>query len=176
MDGRRIDVTRSLTNTPTPKITNSCGKTTQIPQFLLEDAEARGEGTRVKVVVAQPRRIAAIGGVLVMFGGDCDGASTVKHPGAVTPATPQNGTQTIPTSPLLIPHLPKQKIITGVAQRVAEERGESVGGGASSVGYMIRGENKTGANTRLVCVGRGSYGFGIGPIRSTIVSAPEPDE
>lgn len=41
----------------------SCGKTTQIPQFLLEDAESRAEGSRVKVVVAQPRRIAAIGAV-----------------------------------------------------------------------------------------------------------------
>jgi hypothetical protein len=34
----------------------------------------------------------------------------------------------------------------GVAQRVAEERGESLG---NSVGYMIRGENKTGPATRL---------------------------
>jgi hypothetical protein len=45
----------------------SCGKTTQIPQFILEAAEARGEGTRVKVVVAQPRRIAAIGSLYFIY-------------------------------------------------------------------------------------------------------------
>lgn len=38
----------------------------------------------------------------------------------------------------------------GVAQRVAEERGEGpVGSPSSSVGYMIRGENRTGPSTRL---------------------------
>ncbi|EGB11602.1 hypothetical protein AURANDRAFT_6240, partial [Aureococcus anophagefferens] len=36
-----------------------CGKTTQVPQFLLDDARARGVGA--KVVVAQPRRLAAVG-------------------------------------------------------------------------------------------------------------------
>lgn len=59
---------------------------------------------------------------------------------------------------------PNFKKTPGVAQRVAEERGESVGGAASSVGYMIRGENRTGPNTRLVrvliiCVGL-VLGFG----------------
>ena len=56
-----------------------------MPQFVLEEAEAKGTG--VKIVVAQPRRIAAM----------------------------------------------------GVAQRVAEERGQPMG---QSVGYMIRGETK----------------------------------
>jgi hypothetical protein len=35
-----------------------CGKSSMVPQFLLEDGQARGE--RVKVMVTQPRRIAAI--------------------------------------------------------------------------------------------------------------------
>ncbi|KAJ8605647.1 hypothetical protein CTAYLR_000150 [Chrysophaeum taylorii] len=35
-----------------------CGKSTQVPQFLLEDAEERGEDLRI--VVTQPRRVAAV--------------------------------------------------------------------------------------------------------------------
>ena len=38
-----------------------CGKSTQLPQFLLEDAVQRGEGGRFNMVVTQPRRIAATG-------------------------------------------------------------------------------------------------------------------
>ena len=37
-----------------------CGKTTQLPQFLLEDAIARGRGAEASIVCTQPRRIAAI--------------------------------------------------------------------------------------------------------------------
>ena len=35
-----------------------CGKSSMVPQFLVEDAQARGE--RIKVMVTQPRRIAAV--------------------------------------------------------------------------------------------------------------------
>jgi ATP-dependent RNA helicase DHX57 len=37
-----------------------CGKTTQVPQFLLEDAIASGRGGRCRILCTQPRRIAAI--------------------------------------------------------------------------------------------------------------------
>lgn len=37
-----------------------CGKTTQIPQFLLEDAIDRGRAGHTRIIVTQPRRIAAI--------------------------------------------------------------------------------------------------------------------
>lgn len=37
-----------------------CGKTTQIPQFILDDAIARGCGSATHVVCTQPRRISAI--------------------------------------------------------------------------------------------------------------------
>ena len=36
------------------------GKTTQVPQYLLEDAIARGKGASARVIVTQPRRIAAV--------------------------------------------------------------------------------------------------------------------
>ncbi|KAK8400341.1 hypothetical protein O3P69_003203 [Scylla paramamosain] len=37
-----------------------CGKTTQVAQFLLEDAVASGEGSTCRIVCTQPRRISAI--------------------------------------------------------------------------------------------------------------------
>ena len=70
-----------------------CGKTTQIPQFLLEDA--RQTKTPIKIVVAQPRRVAAV----------------------------------------------------GVAARVAEERGETMG---RCVGVAVRGEVAMGPETSLL--------------------------
>jgi len=69
-----------------------CGKTTQIPQFILENAPKES-----KIIVAQPRRLAA----------------------------------------------------TGVASRVALERGEPAPGKAS-VGYVVRGDSKMCASTRLM--------------------------
>lgn len=38
-----------------------CGKTTQVPQFLLDDAIAQGCGSLCSVVVTQPRRVSAMG-------------------------------------------------------------------------------------------------------------------
>jgi len=37
------------------------GKTTQLPQFILDDAVRAGHGGRTRIVCTQPRRIAAIG-------------------------------------------------------------------------------------------------------------------
>jgi small subunit ribosomal protein S24e len=64
------------------------GKTTQIPQLILDDWIAKGKGAQCNIVCTQPRRLAAI----------------------------------------------------SVADRVAKERGETVGRG--SVGYSVRFENK----------------------------------
>jgi HrpA-like RNA helicase len=38
-----------------------CGKTTQVPQFILDDAIERGAGAACNIVCTQPRRISAIG-------------------------------------------------------------------------------------------------------------------
>ena len=72
-----------------------CGKTTQVPQFLLDDLIQRGEGGIANMVCTQPRRLSAI----------------------------------------------------GVAERVACERGESLG---DTVGYQIRLESKRSKDTRLL--------------------------
>lgn len=38
-----------------------CGKTTQVPQFLLDEAIASGHGGEISIICTQPRRLAAIG-------------------------------------------------------------------------------------------------------------------
>lgn len=38
-----------------------CGKTTQVPQFILDDMIRRGHGANANIVVTQPRRISALG-------------------------------------------------------------------------------------------------------------------
>ena len=69
------------------------GKTTQIPQYIMDDARQRGE--RCRILCTQPRRISAV----------------------------------------------------SVAERVAQERGASVG---ETVGYHIRLESKLGTNCNLI--------------------------
>lgn len=71
------------------------GKTTQCPQFLLEDALSSGFGDRTNILCTQPRRISAL----------------------------------------------------SVAERVAEEMDEKIGG---TVGYQIRMEAKRSKATRLM--------------------------
>lgn len=66
-----------------------CGKTTQVPQFILDRWISDGNGSVCNILCTQPRRISAI----------------------------------------------------SVAERVAQERGEQVGG--KSIGYSIRLENRT---------------------------------
>ncbi|GFH25552.1 uncharacterized protein HaLaN_23535, partial [Haematococcus lacustris] len=38
-----------------------CGKSTQVPQYILEEAVASGQGAAVNIIVTQPRRISALG-------------------------------------------------------------------------------------------------------------------
>ncbi|CAI5457982.1 unnamed protein product [Closterium sp. Yama58-4] len=72
-----------------------CGKTTQLPQYLLEDAVESGEGAQSSIICTQPRRISAV----------------------------------------------------AVAERVAAERGESIG---QSVGYQVRLEARRSRATHLL--------------------------
>eukprot|EP00730_Choanoeca_flexa_P019085 TRINITY_DN9308_c0_g1_i3.p1 TRINITY_DN9308_c0_g1~~TRINITY_DN9308_c0_g1_i3.p1 ORF type:complete len:1030 (+),score=236.99 TRINITY_DN9308_c0_g1_i3:221-3091(+) len=72
-----------------------CGKTTQVPQLILDDALIQGVGAKCNIICTQPRRLSAI----------------------------------------------------GVAQRVADERCESLG---ASVGYQIRLESKASDATQLL--------------------------
>ena len=38
-----------------------CGKSTQVPQYILEDAIAAGQGSLCNIICTQPRRISAVG-------------------------------------------------------------------------------------------------------------------
>lgn len=74
-----------------------CGKTTQCPQFILDNMIESGKGSMCNIIVTQPRRLSAM----------------------------------------------------GVASRVAQERCEELNG-QGLVGYAIRGESKSGRNTKLL--------------------------
>ncbi|KAK6015605.1 hypothetical protein OSTOST_18965, partial [Ostertagia ostertagi] len=91
---QREDVLRAINDHKVVLITGGtgCGKTTQVPQFLLEHASENNQPLRI--VCTQPRRLPAI----------------------------------------------------AVANRVARERGESLG---STVGYHIRLEQRTSPQTVL---------------------------
>lgn len=58
----REEILDAIEASPVTLISGStgCGKTTQLPQMLLERAISRGEATGVNVLCTQPRRIAAI--------------------------------------------------------------------------------------------------------------------
>ena len=38
-----------------------CGKSTQVPQYILEDAIAACQGSTCNIICTQPRRISAVG-------------------------------------------------------------------------------------------------------------------
>lgn len=61
-----------------------CGKSTQVPQYVLEDAIEHGRGGRCNVIVTQPRRISAIGLASRVAQGTC---GVVYTKTAVNPAT-----------------------------------------------------------------------------------------
>ncbi|WWD09835.1 hypothetical protein V865_007963 [Kwoniella europaea PYCC6329] len=75
-----------------------CGKSTQLPQFILDHEINAGRGASANIIVTQPRRVAAM----------------------------------------------------GVAARVAQERLEDVDKLPETVGYAIRGERKSSADTKVL--------------------------
>ena len=87
-----------------------CGKTTQIPQLVLDDAIRRGHGAKVNVIVTQPRRISAIS---VSWFNECK--------------LYDNMFQIIIIS--------SSCALSKVAERISQERVESVG---QTAGYSVR--------------------------------------
>ncbi|XP_025017864.1 dosage compensation regulator-like isoform X2 [Tetranychus urticae] len=55
-------ILEAINNNPVVIIRGStgCGKTTQIPQFILDDYIAKGKGAECNIIVTQPRRISAV--------------------------------------------------------------------------------------------------------------------
>lgn len=63
-----------------------CGKTTQVPQFILDEAIEAGRGSECNIVVTQPRRVSAIGvasRVAVERGEELDGKKKAVAPGSL---------------------------------------------------------------------------------------------
>ncbi|GET92390.1 hypothetical protein, conserved [Leishmania tarentolae] len=56
------EILESIRNNPITIIcgTTGCGKTTQVPQYILDDETLRGNGGRCSIIVTQPRRLSAV--------------------------------------------------------------------------------------------------------------------
>ncbi|KAI9600798.1 hypothetical protein H4Q26_000591 [Puccinia striiformis f. sp. tritici PST-130] len=98
----RADFLKALSDPTTRVIVvageTGSGKTTQLPQFILESECEAGRGSLVNIICTQPRRVSAI----------------------------------------------------GVATRVASERLENIDEKDGVVGYVIRGEKRSGRHTKLL--------------------------
>ena len=115
-----------------------CGKTTQVPQFILDDAIASGRGAAVNIICTQPRRISAMGVATRVAAERVRSASMPVsfHPCLLTCARASHSSlsQTPSYSPCLRHvSLPRQC--------------EPVG---QTVGYQIRLESKRSSATRLL--------------------------
>ncbi|KAE8595601.1 hypothetical protein XENTR_v10015808 [Xenopus tropicalis] len=62
VDGQRESIVSAIERHPVVVIAGDtgCGKTTRIPQFILEDAILRGQGADCNMLITQPRRISAV--------------------------------------------------------------------------------------------------------------------
>ncbi|KAK9809193.1 hypothetical protein WJX72_011126 [[Myrmecia] bisecta] len=61
--GQRIDVLGALHDHQVVVVSGAtgCGKSTQVPQYILEEAVAAGQGGHCNIICTQPRRISAVG-------------------------------------------------------------------------------------------------------------------
>ncbi|ELR25721.1 helicase conserved Cterminal domain containing protein [Acanthamoeba castellanii str. Neff] len=60
---KREEIIRVIRNNQVIVLTGAtgCGKSTQVPQYIMEDMIAQNEGGRCNIIVTQPRRISALG-------------------------------------------------------------------------------------------------------------------
>lgn len=58
----KVEILQSIRRHPVVIIcgTTGCGKTTQVPQYILDEATQEGAGGRCRVVITQPRRLSAV--------------------------------------------------------------------------------------------------------------------
>lgn len=121
-----------------------CGKTTQVPQFVLEEAAARG--VPANIICTQVSSPNALSSALFNIP-PCRVTSpsplpspTLFLPLGLGRSFVSSGASQAPDTFPLFPSLQPRRISAmGVAERVAAERGEPIGG---VVGYTIRLESK----------------------------------
>eukprot|EP00936_MAST-01D_sp_MAST-1D-sp1_P002095 g2095.t1 len=121
-----------------------CGKTTQVPQYVLEDALQKGEGDRCFIVCTQPRRIAAtaVAARVADEIGDTLGKGCDKDDCSIHDRREDTCSEDEADSMLCNDNCHTRK---GTDQQHARQRNET-----RFVGYQIRGEATRTRETRLL--------------------------
>ncbi|XP_049831543.1 ATP-dependent RNA helicase DHX30-like isoform X1 [Schistocerca gregaria] len=103
-----------------------CGKSTQVPQFIFDDWIKKGHGSECTVVVTEPRRIAAISlAERVAEERDERVGDTVGYHVRLQSRMPQGpGGLLYMSSGMLLHHLQKNPVLTGVTHVILDEAHE----------------------------------------------------
>eukprot|EP00053_Salpingoeca_punica_P019408 m.196144 g.196144 ORF g.196144 m.196144 type:complete len:1140 (+) comp17646_c0_seq1:67-3486(+) len=102
-----------------------CGKTTQVPQFLLEDAIDSGKGAACRIICTQPRRISAVSvaqRVAQERGEPCGDGSSVGYQIRLERRLPRpHGSILFCTTGILLRHMTADRQLTGISHLVVDE-------------------------------------------------------
>lgn len=100
-----------------------CGKTTQVPQFILDDAIESGRGGKVNILCTQPRRLAAIGVASRVNDERCDEpiGGTVGYQIRLENKTSAKTRLTFVTTGILLRRLQTDPTLDGVTHIMVDE-------------------------------------------------------
>ena len=99
-----------------------CGKTTQLPQFILDDAIARVEGALTSIICTQPRRISAtsVASRVAQERGEAIG-TTIGYKIRLESKTSQSTRVLFVTTGVLLRRLTEDPLLNGVSHVVVDE-------------------------------------------------------